>query len=71
MGGGLTYSPTDQIDIDFDGGYSISRDFEYYRGDASKTFKRTPRRTCVSVSARNFDAGGGLRVARCALDATM
>ncbi len=42
LGGGITYSPTEQIDIDFDGGYSISRDFEYYRGDASKTFKAHP-----------------------------
>lgn len=41
VGGGLTFSPTDKIDIDFDGGYSISRDFEYYRG-ASKTFKAHP-----------------------------
>ena len=42
VGGGITYSPTDQIDIDFDGGYSISRDFEYYRGDADKSFKAHP-----------------------------
>ena len=41
VGGGITFSPTDKIDIDFDGGYSISRDFEYYRG-ASKTFKAHP-----------------------------
>ncbi len=42
VGGGITYSPTDQIDIDLDSGYAISRDFEYYRGDGSKTFKAHP-----------------------------
>lgn len=41
VGSGITYSPTEKIDIDFDGGYSVSRDFEYYRGD-SKTFKAHP-----------------------------
>ena len=41
VGAGITYSPTEKIDIDFDGGYSVNRDFEYYRGD-SKTFRAHP-----------------------------
>ena len=32
VGGGLTYSPIKQVDIDLTGGYSVNRDFNYYRG---------------------------------------
>ena len=52
VGGGITYSPTEKIDIDIDGGCSVDRDFEYYRGD-SKTFRAHPApyaRISASVS---------------------
>ncbi len=54
VGGGITFSPTDQIDIDLDGGYSISRDFEYYRGDANKTFKAHPAPYARIAVSANF-----------------
>lgn len=51
VGGGITYSPTEKIDIDLDGGYSLTRDFEYYRGD-SKSFHAHPAPYArISVSA--------------------
>jgi hypothetical protein len=37
-GAGLTYSPIKQVDIDFSGGWDLERNFDYYRGDASKEF---------------------------------
>lgn len=36
-GGGITYSPIKQVDIDLSGGWDFGRDFDYYRG-ASKRF---------------------------------
>ena len=51
VGGGITYTPIDQIDIDIDGGCSMSREFEYFRGD-SKTFRAHPAAYArISVSA--------------------
>ena len=35
-GAGLTYSPTDTIDIDLSGGWDIERDFNYYRGESKR-----------------------------------
>ena len=53
VGAGITYTPIEQIDIDIDGGYSVSRDFEYYRGD-SKAFRAHPAPYArISISA-NF-----------------
>ena len=40
VGGGFIYSPSDAITIDFGGGYSLQRKFEYYRADM--TFKTDP-----------------------------
>ena len=37
-GAGLTYSPVKQVDIDVSGGWDLERDFDYYRGDATKEF---------------------------------
>ncbi len=37
VGGGVTYSPIKQVDIDFSGGWDLGRDFDYYRG-AGKRF---------------------------------
>jgi hypothetical protein len=34
-GAGFTFSPTDKIDIDFSGGYSIERNFDFNRADQS------------------------------------
>ncbi len=53
VGAGLTYSPTEQIDIEFDGGYSVSRDFEYYRGD-SKAFRAHPAPYARIAISANF-----------------
>ena len=39
-GGGVIYSPSDAVTIDFGGGYSLQRKFEYYRADM--TFKTDP-----------------------------
>ena len=35
-GGGLTYSPIKQIDIDLSGGWDFERDFDYYRGSSKR-----------------------------------
>jgi hypothetical protein len=40
VGGGFIYSPTDAITIDFGGGYSLQRKFDFYRADM--TFKTDP-----------------------------
>ena len=37
-GAGLTYTPIKQVDIDLSGGWDFQRDFDYYRGDATKQF---------------------------------
>lgn len=52
VGGGITYTPIEQVDIDIDAGCSVNREFEYYRGD-SKTFRAHPAayaRISVSTS---------------------
>ena len=36
VGGGLTYTPIEAVDIDISGGWDIQRDFNYYRGDAKR-----------------------------------
>jgi hypothetical protein len=40
VGGGFIYSPSDAITIDFGGGYSLQRKFNFYRADM--TFKTDP-----------------------------
>lgn len=40
VGGGFIYSPSDAITIDFGGGYSLQRKFDFYRADM--TFKTDP-----------------------------
>ena len=51
VGGGIVVSPTEKIDIELDGGCSVDRDFEYYRGD-SKTLRAHPAAYArISVSA--------------------
>jgi hypothetical protein len=40
VGGGFIYSPSDAITIDFGGGYSLQRKFDFYR--AGMTFKTDP-----------------------------
>jgi hypothetical protein len=34
-GAGFTFSPTDKIDVDFSGGYSVQRNFDFNRADQS------------------------------------
>ncbi len=41
VGAGIDLTIAEKIDIYLDGGYSVNRDFEYYRGD-SKTFRAHP-----------------------------
>ena len=40
VGGGVIYSPSDAITVDFGGGYSLQRKFDFYRADM--TFKTDP-----------------------------
>ena len=42
VGGGLTYNVNKAVNFDFSGGCSLSRDFDYYRPDASKRFVTQP-----------------------------
>ena len=42
VGGGLTYNINKAVNIDFGGGCSLERDFDYYRPDASKRFVTHP-----------------------------
>ena len=50
----MTYNFNKALNVDFSGGCSLSRDFDYYRPDASKRFTTGPHRTRRSRSARNF-----------------
>ena len=51
VGAGLTYSPTKQIDIDLTGGYSINRDFNYYRGPG-KNFRTDSGAPYAKISVK-------------------
>lgn len=42
VGGGLTYNVNKALNIDFSGGCSLEREFDYYRPDASKRFITRP-----------------------------
>ncbi len=42
VGAGVTYNFNKALNVDFSGGCSLSRDFDYYRPDASKRFITGP-----------------------------